>query len=152
MNKANEVAAVIPMPRRGEGMLPIDTLHFIQDWLQPNAMFVDCPQVDTCLREGHRHPVQQWELTVLEVCLRLDVSQDIARIRHPRTSAQPPQVDPAHLTADWPCQSVSRPSGDGAPVLTVVLWGQSTQRYRLSASPCQASLIFDTLARSTVLR
>ena len=43
--RADEVAPLIPMLHRSQGTLVVDTPHFVQDRLEPNAMFVHGPQL-----------------------------------------------------------------------------------------------------------
>ena len=79
----------------------------------------------------------------------------MAWTRHAQTRAQPPQVDPAQLTADRPPQALRHPGGDGAPVPAVVLRSRSAQRrpqflvvrrgQQLSMWPCQTPLVFDAV-------
>ena len=95
---------------------------------KPNAMLVDRPQLDRRLRKGRRHLAQQRTQTLLEVRLRLRVSLHMAWARHTQTRAEPPQIDPAQLTADRSPQALRYPGGDGAPVPAVVLRSRSAQR------------------------
>ncbi len=107
------------------------------------------------LREGRRHLAQQGTQTLLEVRLRLGVSVDMAWAWHAQTRAQPPQIDPAQLTADRSPQALRHPGGDGAPVPAVVLRSRSAQRrtqllvvrrgQQLSVWPRQTPLVFDAV-------
>jgi hypothetical protein len=134
----------------------------VQDALKPNAMFVDCPELDPELDHAvwkcGGDLAQEWAKPLLEVCLRLGVCVDMAGARQAQTRAQPPQIDPAQLSADGPPQALGDPGGDRAPVPAVVLRSGSVQcglqlfRVRcgqhLSMWPGQTPLVVDTL-RST---
>src|SRR5262245_9352750 len=82
----------------------------------------------------------------------------MAGARQAQTRAQPPQIDPAQLSADRSSQALGDPGGDRAPIPAVVLRSGSVQcgmqRFRLrcgqqpSMWPSQTPLVFDTL-RST---
>ena len=85
----------------------------------------------------------------------------MARAWHPQTSAEPPQVDPAHLPTDRSPQALRHPGGDGAPVPAVVLRSRSAQRrtqllavrcgQQLSAWPRQTPLVFDAFWSTRVV-
>ena len=97
----------------------------------------------------------------LEVGLRLGVSVDMAWTRHPQTCAEPPQINPAQLTADRSPQALRHPGGDGAPVPAVVLRSRSAQRctqlcvvrhgQQLSMWPRQTPLVFDAVWSTPVV-
>src|SRR5262245_47322343 len=82
----------------------------------------------------------------------------MAGARQAQTRAQPPQIDPAQLSADGPPQALGYPGGDRAPIPAAGLRSGSMQcgmqlfRVRcgqqLSMWPGQTPLVFDTL-RST---
>ena len=107
------------------------------------------------MRERRGDFAQKRAQTLLEVRLRLRVSVDMARTRHTQASAQPPQIDPAELTADLPRQALRHPGGDGAPVPAVVLRSWSIQRgsqflvvrhrQELSMWPRETPLVIDAL-------
>src|SRR4051812_31760015 len=113
---------------RSDWTLPTETPQLAQDGLEPDAMFVCSPQLNLRLWECPRQLTQQRAQTLLEVRLRLRVSVDVARTRHPQPSAEAPQVDPAQLPTDRSPQALRHPGGDGAPIPAVVQWSRATQR------------------------
>jgi hypothetical protein len=52
MHKAHQIAPGIAVLHRGNGALAVETPDFVQDWLEPDAMLVDRPQLDLRLGEG----------------------------------------------------------------------------------------------------
>ena len=54
MDKAQQIAPLVAMLDRSQRTLAVDTPDFVQDRLQPDAVFVDRPEFDAGLREGGR--------------------------------------------------------------------------------------------------
>ena len=52
MDEAHEVSPLIPMLDRGKRTLVVQTPHLVQDGLQPNAVFVDRPELDDAAWKG----------------------------------------------------------------------------------------------------
>jgi len=46
VDKAHQVAPFIAMLHGGQGTLPVGTPHLVEDRLETNAVYVDCPQLD----------------------------------------------------------------------------------------------------------
>ncbi len=52
MHEADEVAPLVAMLDWGERTLAVEAPDLMQDRLQPNAVFVDCPEFDLRVGEG----------------------------------------------------------------------------------------------------
>ena len=52
MHEADEVAPIISMLDRSAGALAGQRPDFAQDGLEPNAVFVNCPELDSRVGEG----------------------------------------------------------------------------------------------------
>ena len=74
----------------GPGTLPVDTPDLVQDGLEPNAMFVDRPQLDGGVGKGRGHLAQQRAKTRLEGGLRHGVGLHMAWARLEEACAQTP--------------------------------------------------------------
>lgn len=59
MDEADEIAPLEPVLHGRSWALPIETPDLVQDRLEPDAVLVDRPQFDLCLRKGGRHLPQQ---------------------------------------------------------------------------------------------
>lgn len=60
MDKADQVAPLVPMLNRRERPLTIETPDFVQDRLQPDAVLIDRPEFDLRLGEGGRGCPEEW--------------------------------------------------------------------------------------------
>jgi len=81
---------VVAVLHGSEGTLSVDTPDVVQDGLEPDAMFVDGPQLDTRLRNCRRHLAQQETQTRLEGGLRHGVRLHVAWARLEEACAQAP--------------------------------------------------------------
>ncbi len=54
MDKADEIAPLVAVLHGSEGTLPVETPDLVQDRLEPDAVFVDRPELDLRVREGGR--------------------------------------------------------------------------------------------------
>ena len=138
MDKADEVAPLVAMLDRRDGRWPSRAPDLAQDRFQPNAVFVDGPQLDGRVGEGRRDLAQQWAQTLLEVRLRLRVGLHMARARHSQTCAQPPQIDPTQLTTDGRPRRCAHPGGDRASAPAVVLRSAAAPAPPRNSSCCDA--------------
>jgi hypothetical protein len=106
---------------RGEKTLARHCPHLLEGGLEPDAMFVDGPQLDARLWESGRHLPQQGA----EMGFKLNLGQRIGlHMTWPRfqpAGAESPQIAPAQLTADLASEAPSQPLGHGpaAPAVAV---------------------------------
>lgn len=121
MHEADEVAPVIPMLDGSNWSLAGKRPDFTQDRLQPDPVFVDCPQRDARLRKGRGHLAQRWAQPSLEVRLGLWVSAYMTGARYPQASAEAAQVGPAQLTNDVVSETISEPGGHSPSAPAVAL-------------------------------
>jgi hypothetical protein len=97
--EADQIAPVIAVLDRSERALAVKTPDFVQDRLQPDAVFVDRPELDGCLREGSGHLAQERTQPRLEGLLRLRIGLDMAWAR----------LEEACAKLSTPCTKVSTP-------------------------------------------
>jgi hypothetical protein len=55
MDEAHEIAPLVPLLHGGEEALPVDRPGRVQDRFEPDAVFVDGPQLDNALRKCRGH-------------------------------------------------------------------------------------------------
>jgi hypothetical protein len=46
MDEADKVSPLVAMLHRSQGALAVETPHFVQERLEPNPVFIHCPQLD----------------------------------------------------------------------------------------------------------
>jgi hypothetical protein len=121
MHKADEVAPVIAMLDGGNGALARERPHSVQNRLEPNAVFIDRPELNGRVRVGRRDIAQERAEMLLEVRLGLRIGLHMARAGHTQPGAQAPQDAPARLPAHPAPEAGADPGGHRAPAPMVAL-------------------------------
>src|SRR5215469_6915873 len=117
MHKADEVAPGVPMLDGSDGTLGAlaencgQCPDLAQDGLEPNAVFIDGPYLDGCMRKGGRDRAQERAQMLLELRLGLHVGLHMTRPRLQPTSAESAQGAPALLTTDVASEALAQPGG-----------------------------------------
>jgi len=130
MHEADDVAPFIAMLDRSDGALAGKRPDPLQNWLEPDPVFVNRPELDGRLGIGCRHRAQQRTQMLPEVFWGLRVGLHIARAGHPQPCAQAPQVHPAELTTDASAETLADPGGDRPPAPALPLRCSSCRQCR----------------------
>lgn len=78
MHKSYEVAPLKAVLHWGERVLPVDTPGLVQKGLEPDAVFVHCPQLDDAVRECRGNFAQEGAQSRLEGRLRHRIGLEMA--------------------------------------------------------------------------